>query len=112
MEYDATLAKSNIFKWLQYIIHLSQQDKANQDCLESLSNQTGLLIWDYCQRVLPMDFCEGQCNYFGKKRMMLHADVLLLKYNNQIHKHAYFITAYRSDQGIADSLTIASLVIK
>ena len=47
-----------------------------------------------------------------KKRMMLHADVLLLKYNNQTHKHAYFTTAYRSDQGIADSLTIASLVIK
>ena len=48
----------------------------------------------------------------AKKRMMLHADVLLLKYNNQTHKHAYFTTAYRSDQGIADSLTIASLVIK
>ena len=58
-----------------------------------------------------MAFCEGQCNYFGKKRMILHA-VLLLKYNNQIHKHTYFTTAYRSDQGIADSLTIASLVIK
>ena len=43
--------------------------------------------------------------------MMLYADVLLLKYNNQIHKHTYFTTAYRSDQVIADSLTIVSLVI-
>ena len=59
-----------------------------------------------------MAFREGQCNYFGKKGMMLHVDVLLLKYNNQIHKHIYFTTAYRSDQGIADSLTIASFVIK
>lgn len=44
--------------------------------------------------------------------MMLHADVLLLEYNNQIHKHIYFTTAYRSNQEITDSLTIASLVIK
>ena len=59
-----------------------------------------------------MAFREDQCNYFGNKRMMLHADVLLLKYDNKTHKHVYFTTAYRSDQGIADSLTIASLVIK
>ena len=59
-----------------------------------------------------MALCEGQCKYFGKKGMILHADVLLLGYNNQIHKHTYFTTAYRSNQEITDSLTIASLVIK
>ena len=68
MQYDATLAKNNIFKWLQHIICYAQQDKAKQDCLESLGNQTGLLIRDYCQNVLPVAFREGQCNYFGKKR--------------------------------------------
>ena len=106
---DATLAKNSIFKWLKHIIRHDHQDKAKQ---ESLRNQTALLIWEYCQKVLPMAFREGQCNYFGKIGMMLHVDALLLKYTNQIHKHTCFTTAYRSDLGIADSLTIASLVIE
>ena len=38
VQYDATLAENNIFKWLQHIICHAQQDKAKQDCLESLSN--------------------------------------------------------------------------
>ena len=101
MQDDATLAKNNI-KWLQNSIRYAQQDKAQQDCLESLSKKIGLLIQDYyCQKALPMTFCEGQCkglcDSFDKKGMMLHADLLLLKYNNQIHKHTYFTTAYRSD---------------
>ena len=35
--------------------------------------------WGYCQKVLPMQFREGQCSYFGKKGMTLHADVFLLQ---------------------------------
>ena len=54
--YDATLTKNNIFKWLQHITHYAQQDKAKQHCLESLSNQTGLLIWDYCQKSFTTGF--------------------------------------------------------
>lgn len=104
--------KNKIFKWFQLIIWHAQQDKAKQDCLESLSSQTGLLIWDYPQKVLQMAFFEGHCNYFGKKRMFLHADFLLLKFSNQIYKYRSFTTACRSYQGIADSLTIANFVIK
>ena len=54
--YDATLTKNNIFYWLQHISHYAQQDKAKQDCLESLSNQTDLLIWDYCQKSFTNGF--------------------------------------------------------
>ena len=104
--------KNKIFKWFQLITWHAQQDKAKQDCLESLSSQTGLLIWDYSQKILQMAVFEGHCNYFGKKGMFLHADVLLLKFNNQIYKYRSFTTAYRSYQGIADSLIIANLVIK
>ena len=47
-----------------YLPCLTRQSKTR---LESLSNETGLLIPDYCQKVLPMALREGQCNYFGKK---------------------------------------------
>ena len=36
VQHDATLAKNNIFKWLQHIICYAQQDKGKQDCQESL----------------------------------------------------------------------------
>ena len=38
-----------------------------------------LWIRDCCQKVLPMQFTEGQCSYFGKKGMNLHADIFLLQ---------------------------------
>ena len=82
------------------------------DSLENLTDKIGLLVGDYFQKVLPMAFREGQYSYFGKGGMTLHSDVLLLKRNNQIQKHTYFTTAYRSDNGTADFLTIADYVIK
>lgn len=59
-----------------------------------------------------MAFREGQYSYFGIEGMTLYSDVLLLKVNNQIQKHTYFTTAYRSDHWTADFLTIADYAIK
>ena len=44
--------------------------------------------------------------------MSLHADVMLMKVNDEILKQTYFTTAYRCDQGIEDSLSIAEHVLK
>ena len=110
--YGVNISNKNIFKLIQHIIQHSQQQKAKINSLEKFTDKTGLLAGDYFQKVLPMAFWEGQYSYFGTEGMTLHSDVLLLKVNNQIQKHTYFTTAYRSDHWTADFLTIVDYAIK
>ena len=66
--YDIKIAKKNIFKWQQHIIRHVQQNKAKVNAMDLINKCTGSWIRYYCQKVLPMQFREGQCSYFGKKR--------------------------------------------
>ena len=84
--YDAKIAKENIFKWQQHIIRHVQQNKAKVNAMGLINKCTRLWITDYCQKVLPMQFREGQCSYFGKKGMTLHADVFLLQSTPGVNK--------------------------
>jgi len=110
--YDVNIAKAGILKWLQHIRHV-QQNKANEESMDRLSNSTALWIRDFCQKVLPMKFREGQCDYFGKKGMTLHVDVFLMRNGAGVVKKAtYFTAAFRSDQDFQDSLSLADYVLR
>ena len=41
--------------------------------------------------------------------MTLHADILFLKENQELIKQVYFTTIYRCNQGIIDSLCLATI---
>lgn len=77
--YDVGIAKENILKWQHHIIRHVQQNKAKVNVLDLINEGTCLWIRDYCQKVLPMQFHESQCSYFGKKGMSLHVDVFLMQ---------------------------------
>ena len=67
---------------------------------------------DYCQKGLPSKFHEGQKEYFGKKAVTLHVDVIFfLDSYGDLQKNVYFTTVYRCDQGIINSLSIANLLL-
>ena len=67
---------------------------------------------DYCQKGLPSKFHEGQTEYFGKKAVTLHVDVIFfLDSYGDLQKNVYFTTVYRCDQGIINSLSIANLLL-
>ena len=110
--YDSNTVKDAIIKWMQHIVRHSHQNKTKTDALDMLSESTALWIRDYCQNVLPIKFREQQCYYFGKKGMMLHVDVLLMKPQADIVKVTYFNTVYCSDLGILDSLSIVRHVLE
>ena len=92
---------------MQHIIRHIQQDKTKEECLDQLSGTTALWIRDFYQKFLPMRFRGGQCDYFRKKRMTLHADVFCLRDNKGIiKKSTYFTTLFRSDQDFQDTLSL------
>ena len=88
--YDTSNAKNNILKWTFHIICHVQQNKAKTNVFDLLSETTGLWIRDYCQKVLPMEFRESQSSYFGKKGMILHCDMFLLKEHGTVKKHIFY----------------------
>ena len=72
------------------------------------------MFWlkDYCQKVIPMKFREGQVDYFGKKGLSLHVDVLFRLEEGIIKKFVYFSVMQRSDQDSEDVLALADHMLK
>ena len=58
-----------------------QQKLAKTNAFELLSESTAFWLKDYCQKILPAKYQEGQKEYFGKKGMTLHVDVFFLMEN-------------------------------
>ena len=75
-----------------------------------LNESTAFWLEDYCQKILPAKYREGQKEHFGKKGMALHVDVFFLKENGQLRKKVYFTAVYRCKQGL-DSLCLAEVAL-
>ena len=90
----------------------AQQKQAKAMAIHLLDEESAFWLRDYCQKVLPPKFCEGQKEYFGKKGMTLLVDVIFfLDSNGDLQKNVYFTMVYRCDQDIIDSLSIANLLL-
>ena len=109
--YDIDIAIKDIIDYIKHLMRDCQQKKAKTHAFNSLDNETAFWLKDFCQKVIPTRFREGQKEYFGKKGMSLHVDVIFTKKNNVLCKKVYFTALYRCDQGLADTLAIANLVI-
>ena len=78
---------------------------------ELLDEKTGFWLKDFCQNILPAKSREGQKEYFEKKGMALHVDVIFTKENDQLKKRVYFTAVYRCEQGLIDALCLADVVL-
>ena len=111
--YDAKNSVENIIAYMQHLMRDSHQEKAKTSALEKLDINTAYWLKDYAQKVLPAKYRETQKDYFGKKGMTLHIDVVLFKsLSGEFIKHVYYILAYRCDQGLDDRLCITENVLK
>ena len=109
--YDIEIAEKDIIDYKKHLMRDCQQKKAKVFAFESLDEETGFWLKDYCQKVLPSKFREGQKEYFGKKGMSLHEDIFFTKKNNILQKKVYFTALYRCEQGLSETLSIAQLVL-
>ena len=79
--------------------------------MNQISSTCGFWISDWAQKVIPSKFREGQHDYYAKKGMFLHIDVLILKTNNEIRKCTYFTALGNCDQNVVDTLCITDHVL-
>ena len=75
-QYDIKTAIQDIKLYVNHLIQDVQQKKAKAFAFDSLDEASCFWLKDYCQKILPVKFCEGQTDYFGKKGMTLHVDII------------------------------------
>ena len=112
--YDIKLSRTYIIEWMYHVLRGVQQEKAKLYAISQLDPSCGFRLSDWAQKVIPSMFREGQRDYFGKKGMSVHVDVLLTKAvtSSELMKSVYFTTIYRCDQDIIDTLCVAEHVLK
>ena len=77
--YDTKTATEDIISYMKHLMRDSQQAKAKVPAFEQLDSSTAFWLKDYAQKVLPAKYRETQKDYFGKKGMTLHIDVVISK---------------------------------
>ena len=101
--------EEDIGLYMKHIIRDCQQENAKQDLLEHLGNSYIFWIKDWSQTFLPQKFREPQQDYFGKKGMSQHVDVIYLKQDNEIKKYVYFTLLQKCEQNLAHTLIVSCI---
>eukprot|EP00111_Clytia_hemisphaerica_P013103 TCONS_00038459-protein len=113
LQYDTNVAIADIEAYMKHQIRDAQQKLAKIMAFDQLSPETRFGLKDFCQKILPARFREGQKEYFGKKGMTLHVDVFFFKDREEnLIKKVYFTAAYRCEQALVDSLCLADVVLE
>ena len=108
--YDISVIEEDVMFYMKHILRDCQQDKSKQSILKDLSDEDIYWIKDWSQKILPKKFREPQRDYFGKKGISQHVDVIYHKENGTLHKLAYFTIIQRCNQDLAQTMSVASHV--
>lgn len=110
-KYDLETAIQDINNYIKHLIRDSQQRKAKIEAFDNLDNKTAFWLKDFCQKILPVRYREGQREYFGKKGMSLHVDVFFVREHDQLKKRVYFTAIYRCEQNVNDVVALSTSVL-
>ena len=65
--YDIEIAIKDIYDYVKHLMRDCKQRKAKSYAFDHLDEETAFFFKDFCQKVLPTRFREGQKEYFGKE---------------------------------------------
>ena len=80
MEYIITSCKSSIIEaWKAHLLRDANQDFTRQEIIESLDENSVLLVSDWAMKYVPTKFRESQRDWFGKRGISWHLSVAIRK---------------------------------
>ena len=95
-----------------HIIRGVQQDKSKQFIMSQLDANNAVLLSDWAMKILPQAHREKMDDWFGKKGISLHVDVLFHKdINNSLKKTTYFTAIDRCLQDMSSVLCVFDCVL-
>jgi hypothetical protein len=112
LELDLLTAKADILSWMFHIIRGVQQDKSKQFVMSQLNSKSGLLLSDWAMKILPQSHREKMDDWFAKKGISLHVDVLFyMDINHTLKKMTYFTAIDRCLQDMSSVLCVFEHVL-
>ncbi|CAF1530589.1 unnamed protein product [Adineta ricciae] len=112
MSNDLATAQADIMEWMFHIVRGIQQDKSKKFAMSQLNSNTGILLSDWAMKILPQSHREKMDDWFGKKGISLHVDVLFyMDTNNQLKKNTYFTVLDRCLQDMSSVLCVFEHVL-
>ena len=96
MEYIITSCKISIEAWKAHLLRDVNQDIARQEVLESLGENSVLLVSDWAMKYIPRKFRESQRDWFGKRGISWHLSVAIRKCSNGEMQMLTFVHIFQS----------------
>ena len=76
--YDLEHARTDI-QWKAHILRSVNQDKAKQDIISNLNDNSALVVMDWAMKFLEMKYREKQSDWFAKRGISWHVSTVILK---------------------------------
>ena len=77
--YTVMEACYHIAAWRAHQLRTINQERAKQDVLDTLNDQTVLITQDWAMKFLPQHYCESQGNWFAKRGISWHLTYVATK---------------------------------
>ena len=112
MVYDLDVAIDDILELMFHVLRAVQQDESKRAALEMLDSRSGLLLSDWSMKVTTQQHREKMDEWYGKRGISLHVDVLFYIENDHLRKMTYFTAIDRCPQDMISVLTVCNHVLK
>lgn len=92
----------------------AQQSKAKTRAFDFIktNNNCGFILRDWAMKILPMFHREAMTDYFGKRGMSLHMDIIYYVSDGLLHKAIYATICHQAEQSLIDVLDVSKAVLE
>ena len=78
-KHDLAQAREMSFQWKSQILRAENQERAKQDVLKSLQDNSIMVVMDWAMKFLQIKYREKQSEWFGKRGINWHVSCVILK---------------------------------
>ena len=79
MKFVVAQSKKNIEAWKAHILRSINQDEARLNSLNTLDDNSVLVVLDWAMKFIPRKYRESQADWFGKRGLSWHISVAMRK---------------------------------
>lgn len=89
MLHDLKQASQDVFSWKAHILRSINQDRAKEDILKKLDENTVLIVMDWAMKYLPTRYREKQSQWFGKRGLSWHISCVISKKDGKLRTQSF-----------------------
>ena len=105
--YDLRQASKDVFSWKAHILRSVNQDRAKEEIIKRLNENTVLIVMDWAMKFLPIRYCEKQSQWFGKRGLSCHISCVISKVDGKLRTQSF---AHIFDNCSQDWYAVVSIV--